>query len=90
MYDQCLEQVEEGNMVGVMMMDLSAAFDMVDHKILLQKLQIFGLDQQTIRWVTSYLGERFQSVCVDGCMSPPLPLVCGYSPVTYLTWYMSR
>ena len=34
MYDQWLEDVEEGNMVGVMMIDLSAAFDMVDHKLL--------------------------------------------------------
>ena len=64
-------------MVGVMMIDLSAAFDMVDHKILLQKLQLFGLDEQALRWVRSYLGERFQSVCVDGCMSPPLPVAYG-------------
>ena len=38
MYDQWLEEVEDGKMVGVMMVDLSAAFDMVDHKLLLEKL----------------------------------------------------
>ena len=77
MYDQWLEDVEDGNMVGVMMIDLSAAFDMVDHALLLGKLELFGLDEKALRWVASYLSQRYQSVCVDGCMSPPLPVECG-------------
>ena len=64
-------------MVGVMMIDLSAAFDMVDHQLLLQKLELFGLDNGALRWVESYLSNRYQSVCVDGCLSPPLPVECG-------------
>ena len=70
--DQWLEKVEEGKMVGV-----SAAFDMVDHTLLLNKLGLFGLDEKSLMWVSSYLSQRSQSVCVDGCMSPPLPVVCG-------------
>ena len=77
MYDKWLEEVEEGKMVGVMMVDLSAAFDMVDHKLLLAKLELFGLDDNALNWVRSYLSQRSQSVCVDGCLSPPLPVVCG-------------
>ena len=77
MYDQWVEEVEAGMMVGVMMIDLSAAFDMVDHQLLLEKLELFGLDAGALRWVESYLGNRFQSVCVDGCLSPPLPMNCG-------------
>ena len=45
MYDQWLEEVEEGMMVGVMMIDLSAAFDMVDHKLL------FRLHENALKWV---------------------------------------
>ena len=60
-----------------MMIDLSAAFDMVDHNLLLKKLDLFGLDRRSLMWVSSYLSQRNQSVCVDGCMSPPLPVVCG-------------
>ena len=77
MYDQWLEEVEDGKMVGVMMVDLSAAFDMVDHKLLLEKLELFGLDENALQWVSSYLSQRYQSVCVDGCLSPPLPVDCG-------------
>ena len=38
MYDQWLDQVDNGMMVGVMMIDLSAALNMVDHELLLKKL----------------------------------------------------
>ena len=55
MYDQWAKEVDDGNMVGVMMIDLSAAFDMVDHPLLLEKLRLFGLEEQVIQWCHSYL-----------------------------------
>ena len=50
---------------------------MVDHKLLLRKLELFGLNENALKWVSSYLSQRSQSVCVDGCLSPPLPVECG-------------
>ena len=64
-------------MVGVMMIDLSAAFDMVDHDLLLRKLKLHGLDSPAIQWIQSYLEDRSQTVCVDGCLSPLLKIQCG-------------
>ena len=55
MYDQWLDQVDDGMMVGVMMIDLSAAFDMVDHDLLLKKLELFGLNEGALAWFRSYL-----------------------------------
>ena len=52
-------------MAGGMMVDLSAAFDMVDHALLLDKLELLGLDRQALQWVGSYLAGRAQCVCVD-------------------------
>ena len=53
MYDMWAEEVDKGNMVGVMMVDLSAAFDMVDYNLLLQKLKLFGLDTKAVVWMSS-------------------------------------
>ena len=58
MYDQWTEEMEEGKLVGIMMIDLSAAFDMVDHKLLLQKLALFGLQEEVLKWMESYLVNR--------------------------------
>ena len=60
-----------------MMIDLSAAFDMVHHGILLQKLELFGLIEGVIAWFRIYLAGRSQVVCDDGCLAPPLRLDCG-------------
>ena len=77
MYDQWAEQVDDGMMVGVMLIDLSAAFDMVDHPLLLKKLELFGLDVKAVNWFQSYLSTRSQSVCIDGCLSPAVAIECG-------------
>ena len=77
MYDQWLEEVDSDLMVGVMLVDLSAAFDMVDHSILLQKLELYGMDYQSISWMNSYLNRRSQVVMVDGCLSQSLSITCG-------------
>ena len=42
MYDQWMDDMEDGKMVGLMMIDHSAAFDMVDHQLLLDKLFLSG------------------------------------------------
>ena len=77
MYDRWVDEVDQGDMVGVMMVDLSAAFDMVDHTILLDKLRIYGLTEAALQWMTSYLDGRSQSVYIDGCLSPALNIEYG-------------
>ena len=77
MYDTWIEAVENGDMAGVMMVDLSAAFDMVDHDLLLQKLELLGLDDQSVGWFRSYLSNRSQTVCIDGALARVLDIECG-------------
>ena len=69
MYDNWVNGLERGNMTGVMMIDLSAAFDLVDHPLLLQKLELLGFDNHAVMWMWSYLTGRSQSVYVDGKLS---------------------
>ena len=66
----------DANLVSaIVMLDLSSAFDTVDHKILLSLLQRrFGLDDRVLRWFTSYLHERSQKFLVNGHYSSNQPV----------------
>ena len=78
LYDTWVEQVEEGKMVGVLLCDQSAAFDLCDHFLLVEKLKLMGLEDQTLAWIWSYLSGRKQSCFIDGQLSAPLQLPpCG-------------
>ena len=78
LYDNWVEEVEQGKMVGVLLCDQSAAFDLCDHYLLIEKLKLMGVEESATTWFLSYLSGRKQSCMVDGCMSPPLELPpCG-------------
>jgi hypothetical protein len=66
--------MEEGRLVGVMMIDQSAAFDLCDHKLLIEKLKLMGVEAEAAWWMESYLSGRTQSTLVDGHLSSELPL----------------
>ena len=64
--------------VFLVLLDLSAAFDNVDNKLLLAKLKNrVGLGWQVLHWATSYLSRRLYYVSVPGSSSEPRPLTCG-------------
>ena len=77
MYDVWLKSLEAGELAGVCFLDMSAAFDIVDHSILIKKLELYGFESSTIMWITSYLTDRSQAVSIEGCMSRLLPVKQG-------------
>ena len=68
-YDRWVRAAAKGHINGVVLIDLSSAFDLVDHDILQMKLRIYGLQDDFLSWVNSYLRERFQAVWIDHTMS---------------------
>ena len=59
---------------------LSAAFDTVDHKIMINRLEhVFGITGTALKWFKSYLSGRFQRVNIAGVMSHSCPLDCCVS-----------
>ena len=85
--------MEEGKFVRVLMIDQSAAFDLCDHQILIQKLKLMGVEQKAACWLESYLNGRSQSTLVDGHLSsevkmPPCSVVQGGigSGILYLVY----
>ena len=77
MYSTWLEAHEKGEISGVMMLDLSAAFDLVNYDILLQKLRIMGFGNGALSWFRSYLMDRSQCVYIDGKTSDLTPVTVG-------------
>ena len=55
-------------------LDLSRAFDTLDHSILLQKLKCYEADGPALDWFHSYLCNRTQYVRTDDSFSSPLPI----------------
>ena len=73
-----LQAVDRGEVAALVLLDLSAAFDTVDHSILLQRLQLtFGINNAAHRWFQSYLSFRKQYVRRGPNKSSVTYLVCG-------------
>ena len=77
MYDGWVQAVESEQIAGVVMLDMSAAFDLVDHELLLHKLCEYGFEKNSLGWIKSYLDGRKQCVVINGSLSKMLPVNTG-------------
>ena len=77
MYDRWVRAAHGGHLSGVVLLDLSAAFDLVDSELLLQKLKVYGFEDDVLSWVESYLSGRFQAVWIDHSLSDFLSCKVG-------------
>ena len=78
--------MNRGDVTSLILLDLSAAFDTVDHSLFFTRLQNwFGLDGLSLDWFTSYLSSRSQAVSINDSISVFSTLSCGVpqGPVKY-------
>ena len=59
-----INALDEDLLVGSVMVDLSKAFDLMDHAILLRKLSRYGVRRGELSWFEDHLREKKQRVCV--------------------------
>ncbi len=78
MMSDVLNNMENGNVTATLFMDLSAAFDTVDHDILINVLrETFHVDDSALEWFRSYLSPRWSEVVIEGCYSKNRLLQCS-------------
>ena len=69
-----LEASENKRLSAVLLLDQSAAYNLLDHKILLNKLSRYNFDNDSVSWFQSYLKKRSQSVQVGAQESSKIAL----------------
>ena len=79
-HDDVLRAVDNNNSVVLLLLDLSAAFDTVDHSILLSRLALrLGVNGQVIAWIEAYLKDREQFVQNENTKSSISQMLRGVS-----------
>ena len=58
-------------------MDLSKAFDTINHELLIAKLAAYGFEESALKTVLSYLSDRWQRTKVNTSFSTWRELLCG-------------
>ena len=70
--------LDQGDGVLLVLLDLCAAFDTIDHKIMLPRLKCYcGITGNALKWFKSYMENRTQTVLVKGSKSEPVNLTNG-------------
>ncbi len=69
---------DQGCISLLFLLDLNAAFDIIDHDILIDRLQNYtGIQGQALRWFRSYLSDRYHFVYLNGEASQLSPVKYG-------------
>ena len=77
-FNDIVRFVDRGNCVLLILLDLSAAFDTIDHSILLSRLEArFGVTGSALEWLNAYLCNRIQYITIDGARSSASDLAFG-------------
>ena len=60
--EKCREVLDKRDYAGILLTDLSKAFDCINHELLIAKLHTYGFSLESLRFIQSYLSNRVQRV----------------------------
>ena len=70
---------EPGGIVGTLLMNLSKAYDCVNHELIIAKLAAYGLNESNLRLIQNYLSKRKQRVKIGSSLTEWLEVIIGVS-----------
>ena len=82
--DRAVLELDKGNSSLAIFLDLTKAFDTLNHKILLSKLQYYGINNTAFTWFSSYLENRVHYTQLDFCKSDKRNISLGVPQGTIL------
>ena len=75
--EEVTDRMDRGLHVEVCYLDFRKAFDAVNHRLLLRKLQAYGVETGTLNWIRAFLTGRTFHVSVEGSLSESAPAISG-------------
>ena len=77
LYDEIMLKQDEGIDSACVFLDCSAAFDTIQHQVLLEKLKLYGASSKSLNWFKDYLTDRAQYVSIGGTRSDIIKILDG-------------
>ena len=78
LFDEALSALDDRqSKAGTVLLDISKAFDCVNHDILLDKLYHYGIRGSVLDWFKSFLTNRTHYVDINGSKSEPYIQIMG-------------
>ena len=75
--DEWLTNINDLKLTGILFIDFTKAFDIIDHTLLLRKLTLYKFSDHALSLIKSFLTDRYQSVFINNKQSNFLPLHFG-------------
>ena len=96
--EKCRKCLDDGGVVGMVLMELSKAFDCLPYDLLIAKLEAYGFGMKCLRFIHSYLSGRKQRMKIGSTSTDWLDIVSGvlqgsvldpcYSTFTSMIWFI--
>ena len=90
--DDWISVIDKNEIVGTVLLDLSKAFDLVNHRILPEKLRHYQFSEVALQWFMSYFDQRPQQVSISNCpvqISYHLEYLKDQSLGHFFSWFIS-
>ena len=72
-----LTTLDDNQCIHIVLLELSSAFDTINHNILINRLYYLGISDAPLLWFKSYLSNHSYSVQIGESLSSPIPVTCG-------------